>query len=150
MNTSLILKAIGNSAANRIKQRIKQNRVKPATKKSNKKGQSGTTLVQSGHLVNSISSQITGNQIEVGTNLKYAKIHHFGGIINQTVTTRQRKFFWAMYYETNNEMWKFSALAKNINIPITARPYMYLDSGDISYLRNQIGRMVKKGIENGL
>jgi len=150
MNTSLIYKAIGNSAANRIKQRIKQNRVKPATKKVNKKKQNGTTLVQSGNLVNSISSVVKGNQIEVGTNLKYAKIHHFGGIINQTVTPRQRKFFWARFLATGNEMWKFSALAQKINIPIPARPYMYLDSGDISYLRGQIGRMVQKGIENGL
>jgi phage gpG-like protein len=124
--------AVGTVAAQRIKARIRENRVKPATKKENKKGQKGTTLVESSRLLGSIRHKVMGNRVIVGTNLAYARIHHEGGSIVQKVTDRMRSFFWAKFYETGIKKWKFMALSKDgmLNINIPARPYMYLNDGD--------------------
>ena len=51
----------------------------------------------------------------------YAAVHEYG-LLNQVITDRQRKFFWAMWYESGNEMWKALALSKTYTIP--ARPYL--------------------------
>jgi phage gpG-like protein len=59
-----------------MKRHIRENRIKPKTKKS-----SGTTLVQSGNLVNSIDYRLQGSKIIISSPLPYAKIHHTGGVI---------------------------------------------------------------------
>jgi phage gpG-like protein len=82
--TPQLLNMIGVTVRDILKRRIRSNQVLPATRKSNAKGQAGTTLVQSGRLMNSINYQVQGNQIIVGTNIKYARIHHEGGIITPT------------------------------------------------------------------
>ena len=39
-----------------------------------------------------------------------------------TITERQRRFFWARWYATGDEMWK--ALALSVTYTIPARPYL--------------------------
>jgi len=51
----------------------------------------------------------------------YAAVHEYG-LLNQVITDRQRRFFWAMWYETGHVMWKALALSKTYTIP--ARPYL--------------------------
>ena len=67
---------VGITVRDRIKKRIRENRVVP---KTIKKG--GTTLVESGRLKNSIKYQLRGgNKVAVGTNVVYGRIHHEGGM----------------------------------------------------------------------
>ena len=56
----------------------------------------------------------------------YAAIHEFGGVINITITAQMRKFFWAMWYESNDDKWKGMALTKKttFKIDMQARPYL--------------------------
>lgn len=68
---------LGESIALKIQDRILKNRVVPKTNKENGKA----TLVESGRLHKSIKYITKGNVIIVGTNVKYARIHHEGGVI---------------------------------------------------------------------
>jgi phage gpG-like protein len=81
-----------------------------------------------------------GFSVTIGTDKTYAKVHNEGGEINQTVTDKQRGFFWAMYYQTKKagdksrkhkerlsdeaEVWKSMALAKTLHIKIPKRQFM--------------------------
>ena len=79
-------------------------------------------LVDSGDLYDSIEAYII-NQYAAGvkTDLVYAAVHEFG-LENQPITEKQRRFFWAMFASTNDDMWKALALSQTYTIP--ARPYM--------------------------
>ena len=48
----------------------------------------------------SIMASIGGNKILFTSSLPYASIHNEGGTI--TITAKMKKFFWAMYYKSNN------------------------------------------------
>ncbi len=53
--------------------------LKPATKKQRaRKGQSGKILQRSGALANSVTAQIKGNAVFIGSNLEYARVHQLG------------------------------------------------------------------------
>lgn len=56
----------------------------------------------------------------------YAAIHEYGGTITLQITTSMRRFFWAMYFDTGKEKWKFMALSpkKTFVIRIHPRPYL--------------------------
>lgn len=80
-----------------------------------------TPLNQSGNLKDSIDYKITGTSVTIYTDSIYAQIHNEGGTI--TVTSKMRKYFWAMHYdhkEAGNldiaEGFKYCALAKAITI----------------------------------
>lgn len=54
-------------------------RLKPATKKARaRKGKTGKILQVSGRLASSVSSQVRGNSVFIGSNLKYASVHQEG------------------------------------------------------------------------
>ena len=57
----------------------------------------------------------------------YAAIHEFGGTINIPITVQMRKFFWAMWYETKDEKWKWMALTKKTAFKITMKERPYLE-----------------------
>lgn len=65
---------------------------------------------------------------QFGSAVPYAGIHETGGTISatQVVTSRQRAFFWAKYFSTNDPRWKASALSKMLHIhsTIPRRPYL--------------------------
>lgn len=56
-------------------------------------------LVDRGNLRRSISSKSDDESITFHTTLPYAAIHNEGGEIK--VTSRMKRFFWAMYYKAN-------------------------------------------------
>jgi len=74
------LNAIGQKIADRIKDRIRENRV-VATDPNTPKKKSGATLMQSSKLMQSIHHLVVGDTVYIGTNLAYGKIHHTGGNI---------------------------------------------------------------------
>lgn len=62
--------------------------------------------------------------VTIGTKVPYAQIHEEGGTISQPRSQKQRRFFWAMYYQTKDEKFKFAAISpKPLTIRIPARPY---------------------------
>lgn len=90
-----------------------------------------STLVKSGHLMRSVHARMEARRVLIGPNRVYARIHQFGNVIRQTPTTKQRKYFWAMYYKHGHDpKWKASAMAKQIRIKIPARPYLIFQKED--------------------
>ncbi len=55
----------------------------------------------------------------------YAALHEFGGVVHVPVTVRMRRFFWAKFFETRDEKWKWMALSTKTEfvIQIDARPF---------------------------
>ena len=82
-------------------------------------------LHESGDLHDSIKPvKINQYRVDVQAGNKdvpYAAVHEFG-LPNQPITDKQRRFFWARYMETKDNMWKALALSMTYSIP--ARPYL--------------------------
>ena len=78
-------------------------------------------LIDSGDMLNSVSLEIIdrGWIVQEGP-LPYVLAQEFG-LQDQPITERQRSFFWAMYSETNDDMWRALALSTTYTIP--ARPH---------------------------
>lgn len=79
-------------------------------------------LFDEGSLFESVDAEETGPKsikVKAGP-LPYTFVHEFG-LQDQQITDRQRRFFWAMFRETQDEMWKWLALSDTYTIP--ARPY---------------------------
>lgn len=74
-------------------------------------------LEKSGH----IEIGFRASFAEVVFDIVYAAVHEYG-LPNQPITDRQRAFFWAMWYQEHDEMWKALALSETYTIP--ARPYL--------------------------
>lgn len=61
-------------------------------------------------------------------------IHQRGGVMNQT--DRMRKFFWAKFYESSEDKWKWMALSKRaMTFPVRA---LTLQKEDIDYFRKEL------------
>ena len=107
--------------------------VKAWTKRKADDRKGGAILIgkQSGLLRDSIRAIVSGNSIRVETSRIYAQIHNEGGTITQTVTPKQRGFFWAKHHEakernqlTDAERWKRMALSKTLTINMPQRQFM--------------------------
>jgi len=80
-----------------------------------------TFEIHSGHLLESGHVETSNAGAEVVFDAVYAAVHEYG-LPNQPITDRQRRFFWAMWYEERDSMWKALALSETYTIP--ARPYL--------------------------
>ncbi|MCC2590346.1 phage virion morphogenesis protein [Chryseobacterium sp. MFBS3-17] len=60
----------------------------------------GSLMMRSGNLRNSIQSRTDGERIIFSSSLPYASIHNNGGEI--TVTAKMKKFFWAKHIEARD------------------------------------------------
>jgi phage gpG-like protein len=71
-------------------------------------------LVQSGRLRRSFELETRGLTLIIRTDAPYAQVHNEGGVVEHTITItpQMRKFFWAKFRETKDEMWKGMALTK--------------------------------------
>lgn len=67
-----------------------------------------------GKLKNSIKVIPKLSDIIATSNVPYARIQNIGG--TQIVTEKQRKRFWALFYQTGRQIYKASALSKTITI----------------------------------
>jgi len=78
-------------------------------------------LLKSGELIRSIQAVIINQyRVDIKVGVPYGAAHEFG--VRVVITPRQRRFFWAMYINTQDTMWK--ALALSITYTIPARPYL--------------------------
>lgn len=145
-----LLNTIGVILTRDIKARIRAGQVKPSSKSG------GTTLVRSSKLVNSITFLVSGDQVLVGTNLRYARIHHFGGIIRPIraqylaipltkAAAVRRPREWQNTFVKNGVIWlknqdnsltALYALKKQVTIP--ARPYMFIPDHTRATLENAV------------
>lgn len=82
----------------------------------------GIPLWDSGDLHDSIEAVVINQWIAaVRVGVVYGAVHEYG-LRNQVITPRQRRFFWAKFSETGDDMWKALALSATYTIP--ARPYL--------------------------
>jgi phage virion morphogenesis protein len=84
-NMTPVMKTIGQVIRTSIQKNFEEGgrpqgwiKLSPATVGKKRKG-AGKILVDSGRLKNSIKVQAFSDRVEVGTNVIYAAIHHFGG-----------------------------------------------------------------------
>lgn len=96
----------------------------------------GKTLIESARLMRSITYRAAINGLEVGTNVIYAAIHQFGGLIQQKARTA------VLHFKTNKKTGqsrfakpgkadrarKAQIGARTIHMP--ARPFLGLDDAD--------------------
>lgn len=107
----------------------------------------GALLVKSAHLRNSLKvMERSIDKIVFGSNSPYAKIHNEGGIINVNLTPKARRFFWFMYYATNDTKYKWMALTKKDSLMIKIPKRQFI--GESQTLMNNLETWLKKEIEN--
>lgn len=156
-----LLNSMGIVVTRDIKRRIREGKIIPKSKSS------GTTLVKSGTLADSITHLVSGDQLIVGTNLKYAKILHEGGIIKpvsarylaipltpEAATKRPREYkdtfiLKNVIFRTldNGENEALYLLKKQVTIP--ARPYMTITDDTWDRMRSLIIDFIAKQIKRG-
>jgi phage gpG-like protein len=87
----------------------------------------GTPLVNSGRLRGSITGEVQGNTVVLGTNLPYAAIHNYGGTVQiPAITARNAQ---ALRFTIGGTvLFRRSVKAHAVTIP--ARPYMVLQEAD--------------------
>lgn len=110
-------------------------------------------LVKSGRLRRSLRLRVGPTWFEIGTDVPYARAHNEGAVITQTVTPRQRRFFWAMAAKQKkmgdlraSGAWKAMALSETITIRLPKRQFM----GYSNLLERRIQQHVERGLENAL
>lgn len=98
-------------------------------------------LTQSSRLKKSVAIiRASPSEIVIGTRgVPYGNIHNEGGKVRQTVTNKQRAFFWAKYKASGNEMYKRMAMSSKLEIRIPRRKFM----GDSTDLQQQMARKIK-------
>jgi len=75
----------------------------------------------------------------------YMFAHQHGATTHPTVTERSKKFFWHMWFETGNEMWKAMALTKigtKFSVVIQQRKYMMFQEEDLKQIEKILGSSV--------
>lgn len=68
---------------------------------------------------------VFNSQFEYGIDdevIRYANTHEYGD--TRPITIKMRRFFWAMYYKTGEEMWRGLALTKKTELTWEPRPFM--------------------------
>jgi phage gpG-like protein len=110
----------------------------PETKRPVKRG---TLMVRSGALVNSIKPKIVSTDkvvISGGSDkVNYAKAHNEGETIEVPVTSKMRKFAWAMHYKeagddkTANTPWKGLAMTKKTSLIINLPKRRFMGTSEI-------------------
>ncbi len=77
MSKQILLDHVAARVINQIKKRMEANRFANGRKKDGGR----KSLIESRKLFNSITYQIEGNSVKIGSNQKYAKIQNEGGVI---------------------------------------------------------------------
>lgn len=92
----------------------------------------GKILQRTGQLKNSIFSKAGDNYAEVGTNLIYARIHNYGGIIHRSSLRT--------YLRKKRENKPARKPSRNImdSLRIPARPFMKLSVADLDKIKRSI------------
>lgn len=110
-------------------------------------------LVKSSRLRRSLRLRVGPGWFEIYTDVPYAKAHNEGETIRQVVTTRQRRFFWAMHAKHKRrgrmqeaDKWKALALSQEITIKMPKRQFM----GKSKFLERRIVAHVERALEKAI
>ena len=114
-------------SSSRVKQRMKRH------KSGNMK-----ILQDTGELRRSIQYQADDESVIIGSKLKYAKLHQFGG----TITTKREGVYKHKYGPTKREGEKYS-YQRQIRIP--ARPYLGITPSEVDHIKELLIQYMKRG-----
>ena len=98
--------------------------------------QGGRTLANNGHLRDSIFAKVDGSRITIGTNLKYAALMHFGGVVKP----KKGKF---LKFQSPLGGWIF---LRSVTIP--ARPYLGISVDDSQEILFEIEEYLEKVLKD--
>ena len=70
----------------------------------------------------------------------YAAIHNEGGTITVKVTEKMRKYFWAMYYKTQDSRYKWMALTEKETLTIHIPKRQFI--GESYTLNKQLEKLI--------
>lgn len=104
-------------------------------------------LIKSSGLLNSLQVfSASEERIEFGSDEVHAQIHNEGGAVVIPITAKSRRYFWAMFRATQNDMWKALALTKkqSITIVIPKRQFM----GESATFMRQLDEWLLNTINN--
>lgn len=137
----------------------------PMTKRQQSGGSSasaqyGPLLSGRNHLMNSITAQPGEGHVRIYTDVPYASVHNFGGILRPKVTAKMRKFAWAMFYKetgykkgkkqqrTNGkgDQWKALALTKKTQLSVRIPQRQFLPQKPAPELMQKIEQRIDKDL----
>lgn len=95
--------------------------------------QGGQTLIDSGHLRDSITHAAGPSQVEVGTNVLYAALHQLGGAIKAKAKPR-------LTFKIGD---RFISKAQ---VTIPARPFIGLSAGDADMVEERAAAFVEEAL----
>ncbi|MEO1256765.1 MAG: hypothetical protein AAFY41_18025 [Bacteroidota bacterium] len=72
--------------------------------------------------------KLSEGRVEAGTDLDYMAALNEGKLLKVRLTVKSRKFFWAMFYKTNNPKWKNMALTKKKVLSIQLPELKFIDN----------------------
>ena len=127
----------------------KANKIKRiARAKAGKPARAQKTLIDKGNLRDSITPQVVGNDVYVGTNVLYAPIHHFGGTINHPggtpyIVTGAIGEDGAQFLRKDGNYPKGTKFTKAHTITMPARPFLLLQESDY----RRINAIMKKHLD---
>ncbi len=84
---------------------------------------------KTGKLYQSFRATIKRSQLVVTSSSPYAAIQNFGGRIK--ITDKMRSAMWALFYDTNNPMYKAIALTKKTFITLKGKDYLNINMQSI-------------------
>lgn len=134
----------------------------PMTKRQQSGGsgaasQYGPLLSGRNRLMNSITAQPGEGRVRIYTDVPYAAVHNFGGILRPRVTPKMRKFAWAMFYKetgykkgkgkanTDNK-WKALALTKKTQLSVRIPQRQFLPQKPAPELMQKIEQRIDKDL----
>lgn len=120
----LMMKDIGVALLQRYKENFENKAFFDKKWKPEKYPGAGSLMIKSGRLRRSLKCKRTLTSLTFTSDAPYASIHNEGGVIVQKPTKLQREFYWGKFRETKNPMYKASALAKEVRIPIPQRQFI--------------------------
>ena len=130
-----VMRDIGEIIITSIKRNFEQGGRPPWRESVRAKRDSGKTLSDTGRLKNSLTIRAFSNRVIVGTNVKYAAIHQFGGVIPaRTIKPINAR---ALLIPTKNGF----IFRKSASIPATkmpARPFMLVQDEDWGIIKTAI------------
>lgn len=157
----LMLEEIGQVLATRTRERFREGRGpdgaewKPLSPKTLKRKKNSRILVESGELHGSIHHEVQGDTVAIGTNLKYAGVHQFGGTVQ--IPARQGSSKFGSKGKNKGRFMKANskakhAVVKSYVIPahertIPARPFLGLSKSDEKQVVDIVQKHIARAVE---
>jgi len=84
--------------------------------------------------------------VKVSNYAPYSGLHNEGGVLTIRITKKSRKFFWYMFYKTNDLKWKMMALTKKESFQMYIPPRQFM--GHSAFFMKRLEMNFTKQIDN--